>query len=54
MRAVSVFTEISVQLIYQSTCKTCPLEFTEKGGLNLALTMVVNVVRLENLVEAFV
>jgi hypothetical protein len=30
------------------------LEFTEKGGLNLALTMVVNVVRLENFVEAFI
>lgn len=40
-------------MTYQATCMTRFLEFAEKGGLDLTLTMVVDVVGLEDLIETF-
>lgn len=39
---------------YQSTRLARPLELAEKCSLNRALTMIVDVVGLENLVESFI
>ena len=52
MRVVS--TKADFGSSYHSTHPTRPLELAEKRRLNRALTVIVNIVGLENLVESFV
>ena len=52
MRVVSMQVDFSSS--YQLTRLACPLELAEKRRLDRALTMIVDLVGLENLVESFV